>query len=128
MKALVINCTLKKSPERSNTEALAEVVIDKLKAEDVEVTEVRAVDKDLHPGVETDMGEGDEWPPIHDALLAADILVIATPTWLARPASVTQLIDIGFAEAGRGGEGAGGGVAARAGVELAARAAGFVAG
>jgi multimeric flavodoxin WrbA len=92
MKALVINCTLKKSPEKSNTEALAEVVIDKLKAEDVAVTEVRAVDKDLQPGVETDMGEGDEWPPIHDALLAADILVIATPTWLGRPASVTQRV------------------------------------
>ena len=92
MKALVINCTLKKSPEKSNTEALAEVVIDRLKAEDVAVTEVRAVDKDLQPGVETDMGEGDEWPPIHDALLAADILVIATPTWLARPASVTQRV------------------------------------
>jgi multimeric flavodoxin WrbA len=92
MKALLINCTLKPSPERSNTEALAEVVIDKLRAEGVEVTEVRAVDKDLKPGVETDMGEGDEWPSIHDALLAADILVIATPTWLARPASVTQRV------------------------------------
>jgi multimeric flavodoxin WrbA len=92
MKALVINCTLKPSPETSNTEALAAVVIDKLRAEDVDVTEVRAVDKDLKPGVETDMGEGDEWPPIHAALLEADILVIATPTWLARPASVTQRV------------------------------------
>jgi multimeric flavodoxin WrbA len=92
MKALVINCTLKPSPDTSNTEALAKVVIDRLRTEDVEVTEVRAVDKNLKPGVETDMGEGDEWPPIHDALLAADILVIATPTWLGRPASVTQRV------------------------------------
>jgi multimeric flavodoxin WrbA len=92
MKALVINCTLKPSPETSNTEALAKVVADKLRAEGVEVTEVRAVDRDLKPGVETDLGEGDEWPPIHDALLAADILVIATPTWMARPASVTQRV------------------------------------
>jgi multimeric flavodoxin WrbA len=92
MKALVINCTLKPSPETSNTEALAEVVIAKLRAEGVEVTEVRAVDKDLRPGVETDLGEGDGWPPIHEALLEADILVIATPTWMARPASVTQRV------------------------------------
>jgi multimeric flavodoxin WrbA len=92
MKALIINCTLKPSPETSNTEALAKVVSDKLRAEDVDVTEVRAVDKDLKPGVETDMGEGDEWPPIHQALLQADILVIATPTWLGRPASVTQRV------------------------------------
>lgn len=92
MKALVINCTLKPSPETSNTEALAAVVIDKLRAEDVDVTEVRAVDKDLKPGVETDMGAGDEWPPIHEALLEAEILVIATPTWMGRPASVTQRV------------------------------------
>jgi multimeric flavodoxin WrbA len=71
---------------------LAAIVIDKLRAEGVDVTEVRAVDKDLKPGVETDMGEGDEWPPIHAALLAADILVIATPTWVGRPASVTQRV------------------------------------
>jgi multimeric flavodoxin WrbA len=92
MKALVINCTLKPSPETSNTEALAEVVIDKLRTEGVDVTEVRAVDKDLKPGVETDMGEGDEWPAIHADLLEADILIIATPTWLGKPASVTQRV------------------------------------
>jgi multimeric flavodoxin WrbA len=92
MKALIINCTLKPSPAASNTEALAAVVADKLRAEEVEVREVRAVDLEIKPGVETDMGEGDEWPPIHDALLDADILVIATPTWMARPASVTQRV------------------------------------
>jgi multimeric flavodoxin WrbA len=43
VKALLINCTLKASPEKSNTEALAEVVADALREEDVEVTSVRAV-------------------------------------------------------------------------------------
>lgn len=92
MKALIINCTLKPSPGTSNTEALAKVVADKLRGEEVEVTEVRAVDKNILPGVETDMGEGDEWPAIHDAVLAAEILVIATPTWMARPSSVAQRV------------------------------------
>ncbi|HTT93953.1 MAG TPA: flavodoxin family protein [Solirubrobacterales bacterium] len=92
MKAMIVNCTLKPSPETSNTEALAAVVAGKLREEGVEVSEIRAVDADIKPGVETDMGEGDGWPPIHEALLAADILVIATPTWLARPASVTQRV------------------------------------
>jgi multimeric flavodoxin WrbA len=92
MNALIINCTLKPSPETSNTEALTKVVTDKLRQEKVEVTEVRAVDREIKPGVETDMGEGDEWPAIHAALLDADILVIATPTWLGRPASVTQRV------------------------------------
>jgi multimeric flavodoxin WrbA len=92
MKALILNCTLKPSPATSNTEALATVVADKLREEDVEVREIRVVDKEVKPGVETDMGEGDEWPPIHQALLEAEILVIATPTWVARPASVTQRV------------------------------------
>jgi multimeric flavodoxin WrbA len=92
MRALIVNCTLKPSPETSNTEALAKVVADKLREEDVEVGEVRAVDKNILPGVESDMGEGDEWPPIREAILAAEILVVATPTWLAHPASVTQRV------------------------------------
>jgi multimeric flavodoxin WrbA len=92
MKALIINCTLKGSPETSNTEALAKVVADKLRGEEVEVTEVRAVDKNILPGVETDMGEGDEWPAIHDAVLASEILVVATPTWMARPSSIAQRV------------------------------------
>ena len=92
MKALIVNCTLKASPETSNTEALAKVVADKLREDEVEVTEVRAVEKNILPGVESDMGEGDEWPPIREAILAAEILVIATPTWLARPSSVAQRV------------------------------------
>jgi multimeric flavodoxin WrbA len=92
MKALVVNCTLKASPDTSNTEALAKVLVDKLREEGVEVDEVRAVDKNILPGVESDMGAGDEWPAIREAIVAAEILVIATPTWLARPSSVTQRV------------------------------------
>jgi multimeric flavodoxin WrbA len=90
MKALILNCSLKASPEPSNTAALAKVVADALREEEVEVTEIRLVDHDIKPGVETDMGEGDEWPRVHDAVLAAEILVVATPTWLGRPSSVAQ--------------------------------------
>ncbi|CAM5316379.1 flavodoxin family protein [Streptomyces canus] len=92
MKALVINCTLKESPEPSNTEALASVVADRLAEHHVEVSSVRAVDLSLAPGVVTDAGDGDEWPGVHDRLLAAEILVIASPTWLGRPSSVAQRV------------------------------------
>ena len=64
MKALIVNCTLKPSPEKSNTEALAEVVAGALRKEEVEVASVRAVDHAIPPGVESEMGEGDEWPGI----------------------------------------------------------------
>lgn len=42
------------------------------------------------PGVETDMGDGDEWPAIRKRILDADILVLSTPVWLGHPSSVTQ--------------------------------------
>lgn len=92
MRALIVNCTLKASPEQSNTAALAKVVADRLRGEGVEVSEVRAVDKAIAPGVESDMGAGDEWPGVREAILAAEILVVATPTWLGRPASVAQRV------------------------------------
>jgi multimeric flavodoxin WrbA len=92
MKALVINCTLKPSPEKSNTEALAEIVADALRKEGIEVSSVRAVDHQIPPGVESEMGEGDEWPTIRAQILDAEILVFATPTWLGRPSSVSQRV------------------------------------
>jgi hypothetical protein len=51
---------------------------------------VRLVDLDVKPGVEKDMGEGDAWPAIRPKLLAADILVLATPTWMGHLSSVAQ--------------------------------------
>lgn len=90
MKALILNCTLKASPEPSNTAALAKVLADALREGEVEVSEVRLADLSIPPGVETDMGEGDGWPPIHDRILDSQILVFATPTWLARPSSLAQ--------------------------------------
>ncbi|MBA3249946.1 MAG: flavodoxin family protein [Geodermatophilaceae bacterium] len=92
MRALVLNCTLKKSPARSNTQALADVVIQALRDLQVEVSVERVVDHTIPFGVETDLGDGDEWPRLHDAILASEILVIATPTWIGRPASVAQMV------------------------------------
>lgn len=90
MKALLLSCTLKPLPEASNTETLAEVVTQALKEQDVDVEAIRLVDRDIRHGVKTDMGNGDSWPVIHDRLLAADILIVASPTWLGHPSSVAQ--------------------------------------
>jgi multimeric flavodoxin WrbA len=92
MQAVLINCTLKRSPEPSNTAALARIVSDELGKHGVSVREVRAVDLDIPPGVATDLGDGDPWPRIHDLLLESEILVIASPTWAARPSSVAQRV------------------------------------
>jgi multimeric flavodoxin WrbA len=90
MKALVLNCTLKSSPETSNTEALARVVMAQFQRDGVEAEIVRLVDQNIKPGVKTDMGEGDDWPGVHAKLKAADILVVATPTWLGQMSSVAK--------------------------------------
>jgi multimeric flavodoxin WrbA len=92
MRALMLNCTLKPSPEDSNTEALARVVLEALAADGFETDSVRVVDHHVRPGVESDMGDGDEWPAIRAKLLSSDVLVLATPTWLGRPSSVAQRV------------------------------------
>jgi multimeric flavodoxin WrbA len=90
MRALILNCTLKKSPAPSNTQTLAEYVATALRERDVDVEFVRVVDHRVEPGVETDLG--DDWTGIHDKLLAAEILVVATPTWVGHPSSVAQRV------------------------------------
>ena len=55
------------------------------------VEHLRLVDHRIEPGVTTEAVEpGDGWPAIHEKLLAADILVMATPTWLGQPSSVSK--------------------------------------
>jgi multimeric flavodoxin WrbA len=90
MKALFVSCTLKPSPEPSNTEALAAVVADALEQRGVTVEHLRLADLDVPPGVVTDLGGGDAWPSVHERLLNAEILVVVTPTWVGRPSSIAQ--------------------------------------
>ncbi|GAA5006288.1 hypothetical protein [Actinopolymorpha pittospori] len=49
MRAVVLNCTLKPSPQESNTELLARVVMDEFCYLGVEVDHVRVVDLRNHP-------------------------------------------------------------------------------
>ncbi len=88
MKALFLSCTLRLSPERSNTEALCEVLIAQLAREGVTSELIRLVDHNVKPGVRSDEGDGDDWPAIREKILAADILIMATPTWLGQHSSV----------------------------------------
>jgi multimeric flavodoxin WrbA len=92
MRAIALNCTLKASPAESNTEGLAQVVLDALAGEGVETEMIRVVDQNVLPGVTSDEGEGDAWPSIRERIVQAEILVIATPTWLGQPSSVAQRV------------------------------------
>src|SRR4029453_10026727 len=76
LKALGINCTLKRSPEISNTEALMNRVLAILAEHGVETELLRPVDYNVKFGVTSDEGDGDEWPQILEKIKAADILLM----------------------------------------------------
>ncbi|MEE4023563.1 NAD(P)H-dependent oxidoreductase [Gordonia sp. PKS22-38] len=90
--AIAINCTLKPSPAESSSELLARQTLDALSNHGVQGDIIRAVDHDIRPGVERDMGDGDAWPQLFDRVRRADILLIATPTWLGHMSSVAQRV------------------------------------
>jgi multimeric flavodoxin WrbA len=90
--AVCLVCTLKPSPAESSAQLLGSQLMDALEAEGVRGSTIRVVDHDVKPGVEADMGDGDEWPEIRKQIIAADILVMATPTWMGHMTSVAQRV------------------------------------
>lgn len=88
--AVVLVGSLKASAEPSSSELLGRQVLDALATHGVTGTVVRLADHDVRPGVEVDMGDGDAWPEIRARIMAADILVVATPIWMGQPSSVTK--------------------------------------
>jgi multimeric flavodoxin WrbA len=96
LRALFINCTLKRSPEVSNTEGLIDASAAIMMKHGVAVEVVRAVDCDIATGVYVDMTEhgwpSDAWPDIHQDVLASDILVLAGPIWLGDNSSVMKKV------------------------------------
>lgn len=71
---------------------MARQFLEFLREYDVPGELVRIVDHHVPPGMETDLGDGDQWPEIWSRILAADILVFVTPIWMGHPASVAQLV------------------------------------
>ena len=105
LSAIYINCTLKRSPEVSNTQGLLDHSIALMRAQGVEVTAVRAIDHDLATGIYPDMTshgwDHDGWPELWPKVEAADILVLGGPIWLGDNASVTrQMIERLYAMSG----------------------------
>ncbi len=93
MRALALNCTLKPSPEESNTAALAQVVLSALAERGVETEMIRVADHVVGPGVVSEaVADDDEWPALRERIVAAEILIVATPTWLGQQSSVCQRV------------------------------------
>lgn len=92
LKAVTLICSLRKSPSESSSELLANHILNEMKQYGVENTTIRVVDYNVMPGVEIDMGDGDEWPQIRQQIMDADILLLATPIWVGHPCSVAQRV------------------------------------
>ena len=92
MRATCLVCTLKRSPEESNSEALAQVVLGALRDEGVKTDVIRLADHQIDFGVVSEaISGGDEWPAIRERILASEILIMAIPTWLGQPSSVSKI-------------------------------------
>ncbi len=98
LRALFLNCTLKKSSEMSHTEGLIEISKTIMEKNGIAVEVLRPVDYDIAFGVWPDMKDHgwpeDEWPEISEKVMASDILVIGSSIWLGEKTSVcTQVIE-----------------------------------
>lgn len=105
LKAVFINCTLKRSPEPSHTQGLIDVSRRLMEKQGVTTEVIRAADYDIAPGVYPDMTEhgwpSDEWPSLWERILPADILVIGTPIWLGDKSSIcTKVIERLYGQSG----------------------------
>ncbi len=92
LKAIFLNCTLKSSPEVSNTRVLIDKAAKLFAEMDVESEVVRVADYNVKFGVSSDEGDGDEWPVILKKILESDIIVIGSPIWFGVRSSVAQMV------------------------------------
>ncbi|WP_225419906.1 zinc ribbon domain-containing protein [Methanohalophilus profundi] len=92
LKALFLNCTLKKSPEVSHTRALIDKAVELFQDLGVDSEVVRIVDHNIAFGVSSDEGGDDEWPQILEKIKACDILVIGSSIWFGVRSAVAQMV------------------------------------
>src|SRR5699024_4213404 len=94
LNAMYINCTLKKSPQKSHTETLMRTAQRIMQKEGVNLDAIRLVDHEVAHGIYPDMTEHgwkkDEWPDLFKRIISADILIIGSPIWLGQKSSVAK--------------------------------------
>jgi len=94
LKAFALNCSLKSSADEgaSSTDKMIADLFAELAGFGVQGEVVRAVDRNILPGVRSDMGSGDGWPPLREKIVSSDIFILATPIWLGQPSSVAKRV------------------------------------
>ena len=94
LKVVVLNASLKhKGGQISNTEELAMLVLENMKKYGPMQSEIiRLADKIISVGLGMKESDDDEWPQIAQKIMAADIVIFATPIWWGQRSSLMQRI------------------------------------
>lgn len=105
LRALFLNCTLKRTGEKSHTEGLIRMSREIMERNRIATETLRPVDLAVADGIYPDMTEHgwekDDWPGIAKKVMASDILVLTTPIWLGDKSSVcTKVVERLYAHSG----------------------------
>jgi multimeric flavodoxin WrbA len=92
LSCVVLNGSLKHAPDISNTEELAQLVLDAMQPHKVASEVIRLADKSIPVGLAFRESENDEWPEIVEKIKAADIVIFATPVWWGNRSSLMQRV------------------------------------
>jgi len=96
LKALFINCSIKKDSSGSHTQKLMNRAAGIMRAEGVDVEMIYALDYQIAFGMVKDGKEegwpADDWPKIQKKIMEADIFVMGSPIWLGQKSSVATLV------------------------------------
>ena len=97
LSALLLNCTLTRSPNLSHTEGLMGIAKDILETNGVTVEYLRPVDYEIPAGLKHDYAgrdgyDRDDWPQIQAKIDACDILILGTSVWLGEKSSVCNRV------------------------------------
>ncbi len=91
LSVLVLNASLKQGTEASNTQEVADLVVEKMRTyADITLETVRLVDLDIPAGLKYRMSDTDEWPSVVEKIQMADIVLFATPIWWGGRSSLMQ--------------------------------------
>jgi multimeric flavodoxin WrbA len=93
LKALILLGSLKSGFDTTNTLILSQFLTKYLAEHDTKCEIIRLANHDINPGTYTNLDSGDDdWPSILQKILAADIVIFATPIWWGIQSSLIQRV------------------------------------
>ncbi|MDB5195512.1 MAG: hypothetical protein JWO84_696 [Parcubacteria group bacterium] len=110
LNVLVLNASLKHGEKPSNTEEVTNMVLAEMEKHASIISEtIRLSDMHIPVGLGYRESDDDQWPDIVEKMVAADVLIFATPIWWGGRSSLIQRViermdafDEGIVPEGRG--------------------------